>query len=64
MAKTELIHPSRPGKALSQAELAIAEWIDWWWHRRLDGEIRHARPVEYETTSFRQSAKPQGPTTI
>ncbi|MER5852176.1 IS3 family transposase [Streptomyces sp. NPDC002012] len=32
--KTELIKPGRPWKTLSQVELATAEWIDWYCHRR------------------------------
>ncbi len=32
--KTELIKPQRPWKTLSQVELATAEWIDWYNHRR------------------------------
>jgi putative transposase len=36
--KTELIKPRRPWKTLSQVELATAEWIDWYCHRRLRGE--------------------------
>ncbi|MCI0383137.1 integrase core domain-containing protein [Streptomyces sp. CNQ085] len=40
--KTELIKPRRPWKTLSQVELATAEWIDWYCHRRLHGEIGHA----------------------
>ncbi|MBT2544111.1 integrase core domain-containing protein [Streptomyces sp. ISL-44] len=39
--KTELIKPQRPWKTLSQVELATAEWIDWYCHRRLHGEIGH-----------------------
>ncbi|WP_374112764.1 IS3 family transposase [Gordonia sp. C13] len=29
--------------------LAVAEYIDWFNHRRLHGEIGHVPPVEYET---------------
>ena len=35
MSKTELINPRRPWKTLEQVELATAEWIDWFNHRRL-----------------------------
>ncbi|WP_216854829.1 integrase core domain-containing protein, partial [Streptomyces pacificus] len=47
--KTELIKPQRPWKTLSQVELATAEWVDWYCHRRLHGEIGHVPPAEYET---------------
>ncbi|MFD0501421.1 IS3 family transposase [Streptomyces rhizosphaericus] len=62
--KTELIKPGRPWKTLSQVELATAEWIDWYCHRRLHGEIGHVPPVEYETTHYMESTKPQATTII
>ncbi|MEV0912742.1 integrase core domain-containing protein [Streptomyces sp. NPDC049967] len=62
--KTELIKPQRPGKTLSQVELATAEWIDWYCHRRLHGEIGHVPPAEYETTYYTELTKPQVTTTI
>jgi putative transposase len=62
--KTELIKPGRPWKTLSQVELATAEWIDWYCHRRLHGEIGHVPPVEYETNHYMKSTKPQVTTTI
>ncbi|MFJ1618525.1 integrase core domain-containing protein [Streptomyces sp. NPDC088251] len=62
--KTELIKPGRPWKTLSQVELATAEWIDWYCHRRLHGEIGHVPPVEYEANHYMESKKPQVTTTI
>ncbi|MEU2251090.1 IS3 family transposase [Streptomyces sp. NPDC019224] len=62
--KTELIKPQRPWKTLSQVELATAEWIDWYCHRRLHGEIGHVPPAEYETTYYTELTKPQVTTTI
>ena len=62
--KTELIKPQRPWKSLSQVELATAEWVDWYNHRRLHGEIGHVPPVEYETNHYMESTKPQVTTTI
>ncbi|MFI9082101.1 IS3 family transposase [Streptomyces sioyaensis] len=62
--KTELIIPQRPWKTLSQVELATAEWVDWYNHRRLHGEIGHGPPVEYEATHYMESAKPRVTTTI
>lgn len=46
--KTELIKPQRPWRTLSEAELATAEWVDWYNHRRLHGETGHVPPAEYE----------------
>lgn len=57
--KTELIKPRRPWKTLSDIELATAEYIDWYNHRRLHGEIGHVPPVEYETTHYLATTKPQ-----
>ncbi|MFJ4921995.1 integrase core domain-containing protein [Streptomyces sp. NPDC088725] len=62
--KTELIKPQRPWKTLSQVELATAERIDWYNHRRLHGEIGHISPVEYETNYYTELTKPQVVTTI
>ncbi|WP_413751766.1 IS3 family transposase [Streptomyces sp. R-74717] len=62
--KTELIKPGRPWKTLSHVELATAEWIDWYCHRRLHGEIGHVPPVEYEANHYMKSTKPQVTTTI
>ncbi|MET7543664.1 transposase [Streptomyces sp. NPDC005507] len=57
--KTELIKPRRPWKTLSEVELATAEWVDWYCHRRLHGEIGHTPPVEYETNYYSETTKPQ-----
>ncbi|MET8134108.1 IS3 family transposase [Streptomyces sp. NPDC005251] len=57
--KTELIKPRRPWKTLSEVELATAEWVDWYCHRRLHGEIGHIPPAEYETNYYSKTAKHQ-----
>ncbi|RSM82255.1 hypothetical protein DMH25_46565 [Streptomyces sp. WAC 01325] len=57
--KTELIKPRRPWKTLSEVELATAEWVDWYCHRRLHGEIGHIPPAEYETNYYSETAKHQ-----
>ncbi|MEF9908540.1 IS3 family transposase [Streptomyces sp. P9-A2] len=62
--KTELVKPGRPWTTLSQVELATAEWVDWYCHRRLHGEIGHVPPVEYEAAYYLTAAKPQVITTI
>ncbi|MFL4909701.1 IS3 family transposase [Streptomyces sp. MMS24-I2-30] len=62
--KTELIKPQRPWKTLSQVELATAEWVDWYNHRRLHGEIGHVPPVEYEANYYTELTKPQVTTTV
>ncbi|WP_307659156.1 IS3 family transposase [Streptomyces sp. V1I1] len=57
--KTELIKPQRPWKTLSEVELATAEWIDWYNHRRLHGEIGHVPPAEYEAHHYLTATKHQ-----
>ncbi|MCO6734699.1 integrase core domain-containing protein, partial [Streptomyces sp. EL9] len=56
--------PGQPWRTLSQVELATAEWIDWYCHRRLHGEIGHIPPVEYETNYYLATTKPQVTTKI
>ena len=48
--KAELIRNKGPFKSIEDLEIAVAEYIDWFNHRRLHGEIGHVPPVEYETT--------------
>ncbi|MBA2949636.1 transposase [Streptomyces sp. PSKA28] len=57
--KTELIKPQRPWKTLAEVELATAEWVDWYNHRRLHGEIGHVPPAEYEAAYYLTAKKPQ-----
>ncbi len=59
LLKTELIKPRRPWKTLSDVELATAEYVDWYNHRRLHGEIGHVPPVEYENNHYLATTKPQ-----
>ncbi|MFJ2591317.1 DDE-type integrase/transposase/recombinase [Streptomyces sp. NPDC087538] len=61
--ETELIKPGWPWRTLSQVELATAEWVDWYCHRRLHGEIGHIPPIEYETNHYLTTAKLQVTTT-
>ncbi|MEN8649231.1 IS3 family transposase [Streptomyces sp. 21So2-11] len=62
--KTELIKPQRPWKALSDVELATAEWVDWYNHRRLHGEIGHVPPAEYEAVHYQHQTNLQVTATI
>ncbi|MET7458132.1 integrase core domain-containing protein [Streptomyces sp. NPDC005574] len=59
LLKTEVIKPGRTWRTHSQVELATAEWVDWYCHRRLHGEIGHnptrrirdqLLPHDHETT--------------
>ena len=38
-------------KNVGDVEIAVAEYIDWYNHRRLHGEIGHIPPAEYEQTT-------------
>jgi putative transposase len=53
--KTELIHRRGPWRTTEQLEFAIFEYLDWWNHRRLHGEINMITPVEKETLYYAQS---------
>jgi transposase InsO family protein len=57
--KTELIKPRGPWRTLAAVELATAEWIDWYNHTRLHGEIGHLPPAEYEAKHYQGQPKPQ-----
>jgi transposase InsO family protein len=46
-------------QTLSEVELATAEWIDWYNHRRLHGEIGHVPPAEYEAHHYLTATKHQ-----
>ena len=53
--KAEVIH-RRSWRSLEQVELATAEWVDWWNHRRLHGAISDIPPVEFEALYYQQRA--------
>ena len=46
--KAELIRNKGPWRDINHLEVAVAEYVDWFNHRRLHGEIGHVPPVEYE----------------
>ena len=54
--KAELIRRHSPWRSLEQVELATAEWVDWWNHRRLHGAIGDQPPVEFEALYHSQRA--------
>lgn len=51
--KAEVIH-RRSWRSLEQVELATAEWVDWWNHRRLHSAIDGLSPAEYEARYYHQ----------
>ena len=56
--KAELIRNKGPWKNIDDLEIAVAEYIDWFNHRRLHGEIGLIPPVEYETDHYRHHHAP------
>lgn len=53
--KTELVRNKGPWRGLEDLELATLEWVDWFNHRRLFGELGHVPPAEFEATHYRHS---------
>lgn len=54
--KTELIRRRGPWRGLDDVEFATLEWVDWFNHRRLHGEIGMAPPAEIEDRYYRQNS--------
>jgi putative transposase len=52
--KAELVHRRGPWRTVEQLEFALFEYLDWWNHRRLHGEIGMLPPVEKETAYYAQ----------
>ena len=46
--KAELIRNKGPWRSINDLEIATAEYVDWFNHRRLHGEIGYRPPVEVE----------------
>ena len=46
--KAELIRTKGPWRGINDLEIATAEYIDWFNHRRLHGEIGYRPPIEVE----------------
>ncbi|MGW9636010.1 IS3 family transposase [Nocardiopsis alba] len=51
--KAELIRNRGPWKSLDEVEIAVAEYVDWFNHRRLHGEIGLVLPAESEDGFYR-----------
>ena len=55
--KAELIRNKGPWRGINDLEIATAEYIDWFNHRRLRGEIGYRPPIEVEN-EFLNSTTP------
>jgi putative transposase len=52
--QAEVIRKRGSWRSLDQVELATAEWVDWWNHRRLHGTIHDMPPAEFEVLYYQQ----------
>ena len=52
--KTELIRHSGPWQGLQDVEYATLEYVDWFNHRRLHGELGMVPPAEFEAAYYDQ----------
>jgi putative transposase len=57
--KTELIRPRAPWRTIDHVELATAEWVDWFNHRRLYRHNGDIPPAEMETAHYAQNPAQQ-----
>ncbi len=53
--KAELVRNRGPWKSIDELEFATAEYIDWFNHRRLHGEIGMVPPIEFEEVHYYQN---------
>jgi putative transposase len=56
--KTELIRPRKPWQTTDELELATAEWVDWFNHRRIYEYCGDIPPVELEAAYYAQTRRP------
>ena len=60
--KTELIRQQGPWRTVEQVELATLEWVWWWNHERLHGELDMRTPIEVEQAYYAETKRPLSPT--
>jgi putative transposase len=53
--KTELIRHAGPWRGLEDVEYATLEYVDWFNHRRLHGELGMLTPAEFEAAYYQQA---------
>jgi putative transposase len=57
--KAELVRNKGPWRGIDDLELAVAEYVDWYNHRRLHGELGLMPPVEHEDQHHARAAARQ-----
>ncbi len=55
--KAELVRNKGPWHSIDDLELAVAEYIDWYNHRRLHGELGLVPPAEHEALHHTKTAR-------
>jgi putative transposase len=58
--KAELIRNKGPWRSITDLEIAIAEYIDWFNQRRLHGELQLTTPAEHEANHYSHTPIPTG----
>jgi putative transposase len=53
--KAELIHKEGPWRGFDDVEFATLDYLDWFNHRRLHGEIGMVPPAEFEQAFYTQT---------
>jgi putative transposase len=53
--KAELVRNRGPWRGIDDLEIAVAEYVDWFNHRRLHGEIGLIPPAEHEDVFYRHN---------
>ena len=56
--KTELIKPRKPWRTIEEVELATAEWVHWFNHRRLYEYCGDIPPAQLEAAYYAQRRRP------
>ena len=56
--RNPVIRPEGGWKNVGDVEIAVAEDVDWFNHRRLHGEIGLVPPVEFEDQHYRHNPSP------
>jgi putative transposase len=61
--KAELVRNNGPWRDIDDLQIATMEYVDWYNHRRLHGELGRIPPVEYETNHHNKIKKLQDAST-